>query len=141
MNLNRRRRTFAAVTLAALITAGCSNSGTISLPDSFSGVSVDQATEIIETYGGNDFVLLDVRTPEEFASGHLDGAVNVDFYSADFATSLAALDRDDRFLVYCRTGNRSGSTLELMEQLGFQDVHHLDGGIVSWSTAGGVVVP
>jgi len=83
-----------------------------------------------------DLVVLDVRTPEEYAEGHLDGAVLVDFYDADFADQLAALDPDVPYLVYCRSGNRSGQTLSTMEQLGFSSAVDVDGGIVAWAGAG-----
>ena len=84
--------------------------------------------------------MLDVRTPEEFAEGHLDGAVLVDFYDADFADQLAELDPDVPYLVYCRSGNRSGQTLDVMEQLGFTSAVDVDGGIVAWQDAGLPVV-
>jgi len=83
-----------------------------------------------------DLVVLDVRTPEEFAEGHLDGAVLVDFYDADFADQLAALDPDVPYLVYCRSGNRSGQTLSVMEQLGFASAVDVGGGIIAWADAG-----
>jgi len=83
-----------------------------------------------------DLVVLDVRTPEEFAEGHLEGAVLVDFYDADFADQLAALDPDVPYLLYCRSGNRSGETLGVMEQLGFTSVANVDGGIIAWADAG-----
>jgi rhodanese-related sulfurtransferase len=100
-----------------------------------STVSVDQAAAIVEN-PPDDLVVLDVRTPEEFAEGHLDGAVLVDFYATDFVDQLAALDTDVPYLVYCRSGNRSGETLGVMEQLGFSSVVDVDGGIVAWSGAG-----
>ena len=81
-------------------------------------------------------VILDVRTPEEFADARVPGAINLDFYAADFADQLARLDRTVPYVLYCRSGNRSGSTLSLMEQLGFQEVYDVDGGIVGWSEAG-----
>ena len=83
-----------------------------------------------------DLVVLDVRTPEEFAEGHLEGAVLVDFYDADFADQLAALDPDVPYLLYCRSGNRSGETLGVMEQLGFTSVADVGGGIIAWADAG-----
>jgi rhodanese-related sulfurtransferase len=83
-----------------------------------------------------DLVVLDVRTPEEFAEGHLDGALLVDFYDADFSAQLAALDPDVPYLVYCRSGNRSGQTLAIMDELGFESAVDVDGGIVAWAGAG-----
>jgi len=95
---------------------------------------VDAAAEI--DTGPDDLVVLDVRTPEEFAEGHLDGALLVDFYSDDFAEQLAELDPDVPYVVYCRSGNRSGQTLPIMEQLGFASASDVDGGIVAWEGAG-----
>lgn len=83
-----------------------------------------------------DLVILDVRTAEEFEEAHIDGAVMLDFYRDDFADQLAELDPDVPYLLYCRSGNRSGQTAALMSQLGFTDVADVDGGIVSWTDAG-----
>lgn len=100
-----------------------------------STISVDDAAALADDPPA-DLVVLDVRTPEEFAEGHLDGAVLVDFYDADFADQLAALDPEVPYLVYCRSGNRSGQTLSIMEQLGFRSAVDVGGGIVAWADAG-----
>ena len=65
--------------------------------------------------------LLDVRTPEEFAAGHLAGAENIDFYAADFADQIDALDQGEQYVVYCRSGNRSGQATALMAADGIRD--------------------
>lgn len=83
-----------------------------------------------------DLVVLDVRTADEFAEGHLDGAIMLDFYADDFADQVAQLDPDVPYLLYCRSGNRSGQTAALMADLGFADVADIDGGILAWSDAG-----
>lgn len=70
--------------------------------------------------------VIDVRTPQEFAEGHLAGAVNIDLQSPDFKQQIAALPRDRSYLVYCRSGNRSGVAVLQMKALGFADV--TDGG-------------
>lgn len=82
-----------------------------------------------------DLVVLDVRTPEEFSEGHLEGAIAIDFYDPSFADEIAGLDPTVPYLIYCRSGNRSGQTTELMRQLDFEDVTEIDGGIVSWQGA------
>ena len=64
-------------------------------------------------------MLLDVRTPEEFATGHLAGAQLMNFEAADFDARLATLDKNATYAVYCRSGNRSGQALERMEAAGF----------------------
>lgn len=83
-----------------------------------------------------DVLILDVRTPGEYQSGHIPGAQNIDFRSPDFETRLKALDRDAQYFVYCRTGNRSGVVLAMMQRLGFTWVWHLAKGIVDWKGAG-----
>lgn len=81
-------------------------------------------------------VVLDVRTPEEFDSGHIADASNLDFYEPDFAASLDDLDKDLPYFVYCRSGNRSATTIDTMKDLGFTEVYELEGGIISWAEEG-----
>lgn len=85
-----------------------------------------------ENAGNRDFVVLDVRTPGEFARGHLEDAVLVDFRSPGFRETMKAQDRTKTYLVYCRTGNRSGQALKIMKELGFRNTYHLEGGIKRW---------
>lgn len=86
-------------------------------------------------------VLLDIRTPDEFASGRIAGATNVDFYAADFTARLAELDRDADYVIYCRSGNRTTSALDIFRDLGFTSVRSVDGGILAWAAAGLPVEP
>lgn len=81
-------------------------------------------------------ILVDVRTPQEFAEGHLDGATLVDLNAPDFADRIASLDRDASYVIYCRSGNRSAAAREVMAELGFTDVADIRGGIQAWSAAG-----
>lgn len=83
-----------------------------------------------------DLVVLDIRTPEEFAEGHIAGAVNIDFKSADFAEKVAALDTGKPYLFHCRSGGRSGQCIPLLEEAGFTELYHLRSGILGWSEAG-----
>jgi rhodanese-related sulfurtransferase len=87
-----------------------------------------------------DTVLLDVRTPEEFAAGHLAGAQNVDVEAADFAQRVGTLDKAKSYAVYCRSANRSKVAMTVMQQVGFTTFFDLDGGINAWKSAGGEVV-
>lgn len=91
---------------------------------------------IRENAGNRDFVVLDVRTPKEFAQGHLEGAVLVDYRSPGFREEMAGLDRSKTYLVYCRTGNRSDKALGIMRELGFRNYYHLGGGIKRWTEEG-----
>jgi len=81
-------------------------------------------------------VIIDVRTPEEFTAGHLDRAVNSDFYDqTQFPRFLDSLNKNNRYLLYCRSGNRSRQARKLMEEKGFTKVSDLDGGITAWQAA------
>jgi len=103
----------------------------------FSEVTVDQARELIQKRAGKaEFVILDVRTPEEFAEGHISGAVNVNLLPPDFESRLGALDRAKTYLVYCRSGNRSAKAIQAMNRLGFRSVYHMFEGIVGWQKKG-----
>ncbi|HMQ67973.1 MAG TPA: rhodanese-like domain-containing protein [Ignavibacteria bacterium] len=84
----------------------------------------------------NSFVLLDVRTEEEFKLGHIKDASNIDFYHGSFEASIDELDKRERYLVYCRSGNRSRQTMFLMRDLGFDEVYNLEGGIIAWNDEG-----
>jgi len=72
-------------------------------------------------------VLLDVRTAEEFASGHLTGAQNVDFRSGDFAQQFKSWDKHKVYYLYCASGNRSGKAAELMHAAGFKHIYNIGG--------------
>lgn len=84
----------------------------------------------------NDVVVLDVRTPTEFAEGHLKNAINIDFQSASFEADISDFDKDTAYAVYCRSGNRSGHAAKVMAGLGFTELYDLDGGIIDWVSAG-----
>jgi len=81
-------------------------------------------------------VVLDVRTPAEFAEGHIEGASLVDFEAPTFADEIAKLDPSADYLVYCRSGNRSGQAVAVMQSLGFENIWDLDGGVITWSGEG-----
>lgn len=87
----------------------------------------------------NDFqndtnaVLLDVRTEDEVSEGMVPGALHYDFYQGqDFLNALETLDKTKNYYVYCRSGNRSGQTCMLMNQLGFENTFNLVGGMNEW---------
>lgn len=103
-------------------------------------VAATDAHSVISA-GGDDLMVLDIRTPEEFAEGHIAGSINIDFYAPDFGDRLAELDPDARYVLYCRSDNRSGQTMPALEELGFSDVAELDGGVLAWAEAGLALVP
>lgn len=86
-----------------------------------------------------DTVIIDVRTPEEFASGHLEGAVNINLQSGQFEQEVGALPLDGEYLVYCRSGNRSAQAVSTMQGLGFTDLTDL-GGVDAAAQATGIAI-
>lgn len=72
---------------------------------------------------GPDVTVVDVRTPEEFAMGHLDGAVNISLTSGNFEQEIQSLDPTGKYIIYCRTGNRSAQAVDIMTDLGFENLH------------------
>ncbi|MEE9398880.1 MAG: rhodanese-like domain-containing protein [Dehalococcoidales bacterium] len=91
---------------------------------------------IQENQTNPNFAIIDVRTPEEFAGGHIENAINIDYYSDTFRGELNQLDRNNTYLIYCRSGGRSGSALAIMKELNFKEVYNMTGGITQWKVEG-----
>lgn len=89
--------------------------------------------DVDELLKDEKLVVLDVRTKEEYDSGHLPKSINIDFHSSDFKERIAKLDKSKKYLVYCRSGNRSSQTIDIMKSQGFNDLLNLSGGINSVS--------
>lgn len=79
--------------------------------------------------------VLDVRTPAEFAEGHLTNALNYDWNGSAFDKQIAGLDKSKPVLVYCRSGSRSAAAAAHMRAIGFTEVYEMDGGFVDWRNA------
>lgn len=97
------------------------------------------AKEAARLVAKGEVAVIDVRTPGEFAAGHIAGATNINFQSSDFAAQLGKLDKGKAYLVHCASGGRSTRSLAQFSELGFQRVTHLDGGIKAWQAAGSPV--
>lgn len=80
-----------------------------------------------------DAQLIDVRQPSEFASGHLENAVNMNLYASDFEKRILTLDKNKEVYLYCLTGKRSASAARKLKKMGFVKVYDLKGGILSWN--------
>jgi rhodanese-related sulfurtransferase len=97
-------------------------------------IAPQEAARFVETAKP---VVVDVRRPEEYAAGHLAAAsLQLDYYAPDFRDQLAKLDKNAHYLIYCRSGHRSGLALAIMRELGFTDAHDIAGGINAWTAAG-----
>ena len=100
-------------------------------------ITAQEAFTLIQDNQGNpDFVIIDVRTPEEFARGHIENAINLDCQSETFRDELNNLDKDKTYLVYCGVGGRSAGALAIMEELGFMEAYNMLGGISQWQAEG-----
>jgi phage shock protein E len=84
---------------------------------------------------GKNVVVLDVRTPAEFAEGTIEGAVLLDYRAPDFADKVAKLDKTKLYLVHCAAGGRSARACTKMETLGFTNLVNLEGGMGAWQDA------
>jgi rhodanese-related sulfurtransferase len=80
--------------------------------------------------------VLDLRTPEEFAAGHIAGAKNIDCSAPDFKAKIGALDKNESYVVHCGGGGRSTRALPAFKDQKFQSILHLDGGLKAWQSAG-----
>jgi len=114
------------------LVAGCSSSS--------SSVQDVSAAEFMTASAEPGTVVVDVRTPAEFAAGHVDGAINIDVESPDFGTQIAALPTDTTYAVYCRSGRRSTLATDQMAGAGFTSLVNLNGGIGDLQAAGAPIV-
>jgi len=100
-------------------------------------ITPQEAFTLIQKNQNNpDFVIIDVRTPEEFGGEHIEQAININFYSETFRDTLNALDKNKTYLIYCQVGGRSSSALDIMAELNFKKVYNILGGINQWKAEG-----
>ena len=116
-----------ALIASVLLMAGCSSS---------SGAIDLSVTDFSSKVAEAGVITLDVRTPGEFAEGHIEGAQLIDFQSGNFENEIATLDKNATYAVYCRSGNRSGQAVKTMQDAGFTNVFNMNGGVIDWANAG-----
>jgi len=115
-----------------LILSACGSSG--------GNVTNLNVSDFAKKASDSSIVVLDVRTPGEFQSGHLQNAVNIDYEGLNFEGEVNKLDKTKTYAVYCRSGRRSGLATQVMAKDGFKSVFNLEGGIENWQAAGNPVV-
>jgi rhodanese-related sulfurtransferase len=145
-------KVLAILAVLATLLVGCSSAQTAAPPvdgPSSAATAVTAQPTPVTTVDAQQFLLtasdpavtvLDVRTPAEFAAGHLAGAVNVDVESAQFVSVIETLDRDGTYALYCRSGRRSQVASDAMAAAGFTGLYNLSGGLSDLQAAGGAVV-
>ena len=119
--------------MLAVFTAACSSDTMESAQASPMRVDASEFASVIAETGTQ---IIDVRTPEEFAEGHIQGAVNIPVESSDFLDAVADLDPDATYAVYCRSGNRSQGAVASMASAGITEIYELESGTVGWTGEG-----
>lgn len=104
------------------------------LKNQVEGVQVLDVSKYEKKMEQPDVQLVDVRTPEEFAEGHLENAINIDITADDFDSKIAALDKEKPVMVYCKAGGRSAKASSRLNELGFKNISDLEGGIINWNS-------
>ena len=113
------------ILLALLVLAGCKGEKTMT----YEQITQEEAKRIMDTQ--TDYVLLDTRTDEEFAQGHIEGAIMIPEYEITDKAESVIPDKDTLILVYCRSGRRSKIASMLLVELGYTNVKEF-GGIIDW---------
>jgi len=149
-----RITTLLLLALAATTMAACASAGATADADADAAASADAGASTTERPGvvrigapdavslmadRDDLTVIDVRTPAEFAEGHLADAELLDIYEAAFRDEIDGLDRDGSYVLYCRTGSRSGQAAAFMQDLGFTEVYDA-GGLADLANAGATLV-
>lgn len=88
----------------------------------------------LDTIAEKDFLLIDVRTPEEFAEGHIPGAINIDVKNEDFTEKIATISKEEAVYLYCKSGGRSTKATTILSSLGYENITNLSGGFEAWKT-------
>jgi rhodanese-related sulfurtransferase len=125
--------------IAITLIGGCLGSSPAPENGTVRTVPPAEALILFEERGDSPgFVIIDVRRPDEFAGGHIAGAININ--SATFSERLADLEPEGTYIIYCQGGARSAGVREMMREAGFREVYEIEGGINAWTTAGLPVV-
>ncbi|WP_295295315.1 rhodanese-like domain-containing protein [uncultured Brachyspira sp.] len=100
----------------SLFFIACSNNG-------YKNVNIEKAIKLVNS--STNMVILDVRTREEYLSGNIPNAINIDVLSQDFKSKIDMLDKNKEYLIYCRSGNRSAIASSIMSTNGFLNIYNL----------------
>jgi rhodanese-related sulfurtransferase len=109
---------------------GCNNSKPSKTITQFGEINVISPADFKEKSANH--TIIDVRTPGEFSEGHIEGAININFFDKNFLEEMAKFNTNEPVFIYCKSGNRSSSAIKKMSDLGFVQVNELQGGILNW---------
>ena len=123
------KKLFAALVVGVALLSACSSSSTATIIN----MDVSEFADVVAT---QDVVILDVRTPAEFAAGRIANSINIDAESGNFEAEIQALDKTKTYAVYCQSGRRSGIATEVMAAAGFTSLYNMNGGTIDWTNSG-----
>ena len=136
MSISKRTSIVVLSVVAILAIVAAFNTQDLFRSDNYGDVSVNAARDLIQNEP--EMVILDVRTPSEYEDAHIEGAINIPV--EEIVDRLNELSANDVILVYCRTGNRSGTAVGIMEENWFSKIYHMYEGISTWISEGLPVV-
>ncbi|WP_299257388.1 rhodanese-like domain-containing protein [uncultured Aquimarina sp.] len=128
-------KTILAVVVLSILLFSCTDSNTKDTAVEL--ITVEEMDSLLEM---EKVQLVDVRTPQEYAEGHIEGAINIDFSDENFETLISEVDKSKPVAVYCGRGGRSGKCSSYMKKAGFTKIYDLDGGITEWKYKGKTLV-
>jgi len=118
--------------LFALILGAFCNATAADKASGHKRVGVEEFQKILKT---QKLTVLDVRTPDEYKTGHIKGAININFYDKDFKKKVSKLDKSKAYLMHCHSGGRSGKASKMMVEAGFRLIYDLAPGMSGWLKA------
>lgn len=110
---------------------GCNNKKPSKTVTENGEINVITPAEFKESSVGQ--TIIDIRTPQEFVNGHIEGAININLFDKTFVEQLSKLDKSKPIFMYCRSGSRTASATKKASKLGFEKVNDLQGGIINWA--------
>jgi rhodanese-related sulfurtransferase len=122
--------TFLSFVFFVLISCGQSSENSKGKSELIHKINVDEFRLATENE-----VIIDVRTPGEFESGHIQNAININVFDSNFKAQIEKLDKNEKVYVYCKIGSRSNKAAKILTESGFSQVYDLNGGIMSWQRA------
>ena len=132
-DMNHLIRVLFAIVLIGVFASSCQSKS----ENPINNVVVDAARDLITK--DETVIVLDVRTPNEYVTGHIEGALNINITETDFSERVSKLDRDKTYIVHCSANvenGRSAKSLEIMSSFGFEKLLNMEGGIVAWEQNG-----
>ena len=123
------RNTFVILSLVISLFFCCHKN----IKTTFKNISSDELEVLINE---NDVKLIDVRRPSEFNSGHIENAINIDYYGGNFSKIFDNLDKSQAIVLYCKSGRRSSKSAVKLVEKGFNNVYNLNGGFEVWAFKG-----